>query len=162
MLKRNSSILRTMPPRLLLGLCLLRGASCSREPEDHAEPAGLREQLSTTCSDLRANISRTEVQLDALQRQVDSLKHERDQVSQRLHLCEARSRNGESKSSLSSSGESYSHQNGELPSHSRKIASAGKRSLNLCTVKASAVRVPAVECQVPQIRRATIVSLFSA
>ncbi len=66
-----------------------------------AQPIGLRAQL--TCSEIGSEVMRTEAQLAALQRQVDALKHVRDEVSQRLHLCEAKAHFGATNSQMSSS-----------------------------------------------------------
>ena len=103
--------------RLLLGLCLARCVSCTQphQPEDVldaggllAQPIGLRAQL--TCSEIGSEVMRTEVQLRALQRQVDALKHVRDEVSQRLHLCEAQAGIGATNSSSPGETASDSHQ----------------------------------------------------
>jgi hypothetical protein len=102
-----------MPSRLLLFWCLAPCVSCTHQPEDVLDPGGLRALL--TCSELRSDLSRTEAQLAVLQQQVDALKHVRDDVSQRLHLCEAQAHIGDTTSQMSSSspGESVSdtHQN---------------------------------------------------
>jgi hypothetical protein len=90
-----------MPSRLLLVLWSARCVSCTHQPEDVLDPGGLRAQQ--TCSELLSDLSRTEAQLAALQRQVDALKHVRDEVSQRLHLCEAQAHIGATISQMSSS-----------------------------------------------------------
>ena len=115
-LSRRCSIKKcngVMPSRLLLFWCLAPCVSCTHQPEDVLDPGGLRALL--TCSELRSDLSRTEAQLALLQQQVDALKHVRDDVSQRLHLCEAQAHIGDTTSQMSSSspGESVSdtHQN---------------------------------------------------
>ena len=97
-----------MPSRLLLVLWSARCVSCTHQPEDVLDPGGLRAQpvglrTQLTCSELLSDLSRTEAQLAALQRQVDALKHVRDEVSQRLHLCEAQAHTSATNSQMSSS-----------------------------------------------------------
>ena len=169
-----------MPSRLLLVFLSARCVSCTHQPEDVLDPGGLRAQL--TCSELLSDLSRTEAQLAALQRQVDALKHVRDEVSQRLHLCEAQAHIGDtiSQMSLSSPGESVSDtpQNekcllGVAPDGRSRGEETGaftedrigrqapidylhgvRHRLRMCELLDS--------CQVPRISRPTIASHFSA